>query len=76
MELLENTYAKYIIISYNNCGIIPLNELDELVAHFGEVMKIPIDHKTYNKLKGLSNYKRTGEYKDVNEFLWVIKTNY
>ena len=38
-------------------------------------MKIPINHKTYNKLKGLSNYKRTGEYKDVNEFLWVIKTN-
>jgi adenine-specific DNA methylase len=72
---LENTYAKYIIISYNNCGIIPLNELDELLEQFGEVMKIPINHKTYNKLKGLSNYKRTGEYKDVNEFLWVIKTN-
>jgi len=74
-ELLENTYAKYIIISYNNCGIIPLDELDKILDKFGEVIKIPIEHKTYNKLKGLSSYKRTGEYKDVKEFIWVIKTN-
>lgn len=74
-ELLENTYAKYIIISYNNCGIIPLDELDKILDNFGEVIKIPIEHKTYNKLKGLSSYKRTGEYKDVKEFIWVIKTN-
>ena len=74
-ELLENTYAKYIIISYNNCGIIPLDELDKILDKFGEVIKIPIEHKTYNKLKGLSSYKRTGEYNDVKEFIWVIKTN-
>ena len=74
-ELLENTYAKYIIISYNNCGIIPLDDLDKILDNFGEVIKIPIEHKTYNKLKGLSSYKRTGEYKDVKEFIWVIKTN-
>jgi len=74
-ELLENTYAKYIIISYNNCGIIPLDELDKILDKFGEVIKIPIEHKTYNKLKGLSSYKRTGEYKNVKEFIWVIKTN-
>jgi len=73
-DLLDNTYAKYIIISYNNCGIIPLSEFDDLLEKYGEVVKIPIIHKTYNKLKGLSNYKRTNEYKDVNEFLWVIKT--
>ena len=75
-DLLENTYAKYIIISYNNCGIIPLNELDKILDQFGEVMKIPIEHKTYNRLKGLSSYKRTGEYKDVKEFIWVIKTKF
>ena len=74
-ELLENTYAKYIIISYNNCGIIPLDDLDKILDNFGEVIKIPIEHKTYNKLKGLSSYKRTSEYKDVKEFIWVIKTN-
>ena len=75
-DLLENTYAKYIIISYNNCGIIPLNELDKILDQFGEVVKIPIEHKTYNRLKGLSSYKRTGEYKDVKEFIWVIKTKF
>ena len=39
-------------------------------------MKRPIEHKTYNRLKGLSSYKRTGEYKDVKEFIWVIKTKF
>ena len=33
------------------------------------VEKIPITHKTYNRLKGISNYKREKEYKDVKEFI-------
>jgi len=73
-DLLLNTNAKYIILSYNDGGIIPISDLDALLAKHGKsVEKIPIDHKTYNRLKGISNYKRTKEYKEVKEFMYVIK---
>ena len=73
-DLLANTNAHYVVLSYNNGGIIPIVELDELLAkHASHVDKIPIDHKTYNRMKGLSNYKRTSVAKDVKEFLYVLK---
>jgi len=73
-DLLANTKAKYIILSYNDGGIIPIPELDTLLAKHGQhVEKIPLDHKTYNRLKGISNYKRTQEYKAVKEYMYVVK---
>lgn len=73
-ELIENTPAKYIMLSYNDGGIITIEDLDKLLAaHSKSVKKIPIDHKTYNRLKGISNYKRTAEYKPVKEYLYVIE---
>ena len=73
-NLLENTHAKYVILSYNDGGIIPIAELDNLIKEVSKDMeKIPIVHKTYNRLKGISNYKRENEYKPVKEFLYVIK---
>ncbi len=73
-DLMSNTKSRYVILSYNNGGIIPITELDELLAKYAsKVDKIPIDHKTYNRLKGLSNYKRTAASKDVKEFLYVMK---
>lgn len=73
IDLIQNTKAKYIIISYNNGGIIPIIELDHLLNDAGTVRKIPIDHKTYNRLKGISNYKREKDYVDVKEFLYILK---
>jgi adenine-specific DNA-methyltransferase len=73
-ELIQNTNASFIILSYNDGGIIPIPELDQLLKdNSTDVEKIPITHKTYNKLKGISNYKREKEYKDVKEFLYVIQ---
>jgi adenine-specific DNA-methyltransferase len=73
-ELIENTPSKYIMLSYNDGGIISIADLDELLAaHSKSVKKIPIDHKTYNRLKGISNYKRTAEYKPVKEYLYIIQ---
>jgi adenine-specific DNA-methyltransferase len=75
-DLLANTNSRYVVLSYNNGGIIPIPELDLLLAkHATNVNKIPIDHKTYNRLKGLSNYKRTSEPKAVKEYLYVLKMN-
>lgn len=74
-ELIENTPAKYILLSYNDGGIISIPDVDSILnAHSKSVKKIPIDHKTYNRLKGISNYKREGEYKPVKEYLYVVET--
>ena len=55
-DLLKNTNSTYIVLSYNDGGIIPIPELDELLkAYATKVEKIPIMHKTYNRLKGISN---------------------
>jgi len=73
-DLIKHTNASYIVLSYNDGGIIPIPELDELLKNFASnIEKIPITHKTYNRLKGISNYKREKEYKPVKEFLYVIK---
>ena len=61
-------------LSYNDGGIIPISELDSILKDFASsVEKIPITHKTYNRLKGISNYKREKDYKPVKEFLYVMK---
>lgn len=73
-DLIANAKASFILLSYNNGGIIPLPELDEMLRRYGNVTKIPVQHRTYNKLKGIANYKRTTKWKDVKEFLWLIDT--
>lgn len=71
-DLIENTKSKYILLSYNNGGIIPLSKLDNILKKYGTVEKIPVTHKTYNKLKGLSNYKKKTEKEAIKEFFWLL----
>lgn len=71
-DLIKNTKAKCIILSYNNGGIISIKNIDKILKKYGKVEKIPIDYKVYNKLKGIAAYKRKGENKKVNEYLWVL----
>ena len=73
LQLISNTRSKYILLSYNSCGIIPINELDISLQQFGHVRKIPIEHKTYNRLKGMGNYKRKDQKEKNEEFLWLIR---
>ena len=75
-ELIKNTKAKYILISYNNGGIIPLDVLENILREFGTVEKFPIEHNTYNRLKGISEYKRTTEKVKIKEFMWLLTTNF
>ena len=39
---------------------------------YGKLSKIPVEHKTYNKMKGIANYKRKKENIKINEFLWLL----
>lgn len=74
-ELIQNTKSKYILLSYNSGGIISLQNLQKILERKGEVTKIPIEHKTYNRMKGIANYKRTTKKTKIQEFLWLIKCN-
>ena len=72
-NLINHTNAKYILISYNNRGIIPLENMRKILETYGEVTTIPVEHKTYNRLKGISEYKRTTEKAAIKEFFWLVE---
>ena len=71
-DLIRHTKSKFILLSYNNGGIIPLPELEAVLERYGKLMKIPVEHKTYRKLQGIANYKRKKEHEYVKEFLWLL----
>ena len=71
-ELIKNTKANFIMVSYNNGGIIPLEDLNTILSKYGTVTKIPIDHKTYNRMKGIASKKRKKEDVKVKEFIWLV----
>jgi adenine-specific DNA-methyltransferase len=71
-HLIENAPAKYILLSYNDEGIIPIDTLESIMDQHGTVEKIPIDHKVYNRLRGIADYKREKEARNVKEFIWML----
>jgi len=64
--------TKFLVLSYNNKGIIPLTDMEIILKKYGQVYKIPVEHKTYNKLKGIAAYKRKKKFDKVKEFLWLV----
>lgn len=73
-DLIENINAKFIILSYNNKGIIPTNNIQKILNKKGKVYRISVEHKTYNKLKGIASYKREKKWEEVKEFIWLVDT--
>jgi adenine-specific DNA-methyltransferase len=72
-DLITNTNSKFIIISYNNNGIIKPNIMEKILKTKGEVTKYELDHKTYNRMKGIAGYKKTNEEnKKIVEYVWVV----
>ena len=71
-ELIKNTNASYILISYNNGGIILIDDLEKILKKYGTLEKINVEHKTYNKMKGISNYKRNLEKEKIQEYFYLL----
>ena len=71
-NLIEHAPAKYVVLSYNDEGIIPIEELEEIMERHGTVEKIPIDHKVYNRLRGIADYKREKDARSVKEYIWLL----
>ena len=71
-DLIENTNSKFIMISYNSKGIIPLDEMDEILSKKGKVEKIPFVHNTYNRYVGIAKKKREKKEEKIKEFIWLV----
>jgi len=70
-DLLANTKAKYIMISYNNEGIIPINDFRQILSKYGNVTLLEQDYNTYRGSRNLNSRNIK-----VKELLWILeKTN-
>lgn len=67
-DLIKNTNAKYILISYNNEGIIPFDTFKSILAKYGKVELLQQDYNTYRGCRNLRNRSIK-----VKELLWVLK---
>ena len=76
-DLVEKTKAKYILISYNNEGIIPIDTFSKVLEKYGKVDCRKQEYNTYRGSKNLGKNKllNSGEKKNVKveELLWILK---
>ncbi len=67
-ELLGNVKSKYIIISYNSEGFIPIEKMKEIVNKYGKATYKAIK---YNTFRGCRNLNGRSTY--VHEFLITLR---
>ena len=73
-QLVKSIKAKYIVLSYNNKGILSKNQIVEILSKKGKVTIRYLNHKTYNKLEGIANYKREEKGKtETKEFVFIVE---
>jgi adenine-specific DNA-methyltransferase len=67
-ELIKNTNAKYILISYNNEGIISADNFRAILSKYGEAS---LHEQEYNAYRGSRNLNDRDI--KVNEWLWILE---
>ena len=61
-KVVEKAKAKYILLSYNNEGIIPHDEIVKILSNRGRVEIKTFDHKRYRSIGQDGSQNRTTEY--------------
>ena len=69
-DLVKNTKAKFILISYNNEGIIPFDTFKSILEKYGKVELLQQDYNTYRGCRNLHDRSIK-----VKELLWVLEKN-
>lgn len=67
-DLIKNTHAKYILISYNDEGIIPFKEFKKIMDSHGTWELLEQEYNTY---RGSRNLRQRSN--KVRELLWLLK---
>ena len=72
-DLIKHTKSKYILLSYNNRGIIPIDQFKQILEKYGTLRSVAVEHKTYNRLIGQSAYKKRKQSVKPSEYLWILE---
>lgn len=67
-DLIGNTKARYIMISYNNEGIIPIEKFQKIVDKHGRWELLEQEYNTYRGSRNLRDRNNK-----VQELLWLVK---
>jgi adenine-specific DNA-methyltransferase len=67
-DLIENTKSKFILLSYNDEGVIPTEEVRAILQKYGNVT---LKEKDYNTYRGSRNLK--GRENKVKELLYILE---
>ena len=67
-NLIENTRARFIAISYNNEGIIPIDNFKSILSKHGKWTLIDQDYNTYRGSRNLKDRNIK-----VKELLWLLE---
>jgi len=69
-QLLANTRARFIAISYNDEGIIPIESFKSILSRYGKWELMTQDYNTYRGSRNLCDRSIK-----VKELLWVLEKN-
>jgi len=67
-DLIKNTKSKYILISYNDEGIIPFDDFKRIIDKYGSWELLEQEYNTYRGSRNLKNRRNK-----VRELLWLLK---
>ncbi|MBQ6110222.1 MAG: DNA adenine methylase [Alphaproteobacteria bacterium] len=67
-DLIKSTKSKYILISYNNEGIIPFDIFKNILEKYGKVTLLEQDYNTYRGCRNLNSRNIK-----VKELLWILE---
>lgn len=68
-QLISRANAKYILLSYNNEGVIADNEIQKILKKKGKVQIFKKNHKRYKSVN-----QKKGDPKNTEERLYLIET--
>jgi adenine-specific DNA-methyltransferase len=69
-NLLRDTRAKFIAISYNDEGIIPIESFKQILSRYGRWELMECDYNTYRGSRNLCDRSIK-----VKELLWILEKN-
>ena len=64
-QLIKNAKFKYIILSYNTDGIMPINEIERIMKLYGKPETFEINYINYRRYKSKSNVTNNSELKEM-----------
>lgn len=67
IKMIDNINCEYLILSYNNEGLLCFEDLKNILLNKGDIILYKIN---YNKFKAQTNVKE----KTVTEYIWFINT--